>query len=62
MKKLREEYHIGQITSAIRHFYTKLLNLKDAMNTKYAKKLAQERHDFMLEFLRRLKSEWSGKI
>ncbi len=62
MEMLEEDYHIGQITSAIRHFYTKLLNLKDSMNTEYARKLAQERHDFMVEFLNRLKSEWSGRI
>ena len=62
MKRLKEDYHVGQITSAIRHFYTKLLNLKDSMNTEYARKLAKERHDFMVEFLRRLKSEWSGEI
>jgi uncharacterized protein len=62
MNRLKEDYHIGQITSAITHFYTKLLNLKDSMNTEYARKLAQERHDFMVEFLDRLKSEWSGSI
>ncbi|MFC2142975.1 HD domain-containing protein [Candidatus Aenigmatarchaeota archaeon] len=62
MKKLPEDYHVGQLTSAIRHFYTKLLNLKDTMNTEFARNLAQERHDFMVEFLERLKSEWSGKI
>jgi HD superfamily phosphodiesterase len=32
------------------------------MNTKYAGDLARERHNFMIEFLRRLKMEWSGKI
>lgn len=40
MKRLKEDYSISQITPAIQHFYTKLLNLKDAMNTEYAKKLA----------------------
>ncbi len=62
MEGLEEDYHVGQITSAIRHFYTKLLNLKDSMNTKYARNLAKERHIFMIEFLRRFKMEWSGKI
>ena len=62
MERLEEDYHIGQVNSAVQHFYTKLLNLKDAMNTEYARKLAKERHDFMVEFLRRLKSEWSGEI
>lgn len=62
MERLDEDYHIGQITSAVQHFYTKLLHLKDAMNTEYAKSLAQRRHDFMIEFLNRLKLEWTGKI
>lgn len=62
MHELEEKYHIGQITSAVQHHYTKLLHLKDRMNTNYAKQLAQERHNFMLEFLRRFKSEWAGKI
>lgn len=62
MEKLEEDYHVGQITSAIRHFYTKLLNLKDSMNTKYARNLARGRHEFMIKFLRRFKMEWSGKI
>jgi len=61
MERLEEDYYIGQITSAIRHFYTKLLNLKDSMNTRYARNLAQERYDFIVKFLERLKSEWSGK-
>jgi len=61
MHALEKKYHIGQITPAIQHFYTKLIHLKSSMNTPYAKKLAQERHDFMLEFLRRFKLEWNGK-
>ncbi|KHO47774.1 MAG: hypothetical protein QT00_C0002G0436 [archaeon GW2011_AR5] len=61
MRPLEKKYHIGQITPAIQHFYTKLVHLKKNMNTPYAKKLAQERHDFMLEFLRRFKMEWEGK-
>lgn len=62
MHELKEKYHIGLITSAVQHHYTKLLHLKDSMNTPYARKLALERHDFMLEFLRRFRLEWEGKI
>ena len=62
MHRPDEDFHEGQLTSAVQHFYTKLLRLKDSMNTDYAKKIAQERHDFMAEFLERFKSEWDGRI
>ncbi len=43
--------------SAVGHFYKKLLKLKDFMNTETAKKMAEERHRFMLDFLDRLNTE-----
>lgn len=56
-----EEYRKNR-SHTINHFYEKLLLLKDKMNTPTAKKLAQERHQFMELFLNQFYAEWEGKI
>jgi len=48
--------------SEIHHFYSKLLRLKDNMNTKTGKKMAASRHKFMEFYLKEFFKEWSGKI
>lgn len=48
--------------STIHHFYSKLLKLKDNMNTTTGKKMAIKRHDFMELFLKQFFGEWEGKI
>ncbi len=45
----------------INHFYEKLLLLKDLMNTNTGRKMAQERHDYMISFLDQFYAEWNGE-
>lgn len=52
----KEEYK-NATTPTINHFYEKLLLLKDLMKTGEGKKLAQQRHDFMLGYLEQFYSE-----
>ena len=60
LHKTFEEYKKAKSTS-INHFYEKLLLLKDLMNTKTAKKIAEKRHKFMEQFLDRFFKEWNCK-
>jgi uncharacterized protein len=55
-----EEYRNGE-TSTIHHFYEKLLKLKNLMCTETGRKLAEERHAFMENFLQQFFKEWNGR-
>lgn len=43
--------------ASIQHFHDKLLLLKDQMNTAAARRMAEDRHEFMVAFLEELHSE-----
>ena len=49
--------HGRSLDESVQHFYDKLLLLKDLMNTDAGKALAEERHAFLEEFLKRYREE-----
>lgn len=56
----KEEYRKPR--SILFHFYDKLLKLKDLMYTETGKKLAHDRHQFMVAYLERLEQETGYKV
>jgi uncharacterized protein len=58
--KNKKQYHKFE-ASSYHHFEEKLLLLKNLMNTKTAKTIAQKRHDFMVKYLKQFIDEWEGR-
>jgi uncharacterized protein len=56
----KDEYK-ASTAPTLNHFYEKLLLLKDKMNTKTGKKLAEGRHKYMEVFLSQFYAEWDGE-
>jgi uncharacterized protein len=61
LDKKVKDFRTRRSHSSIHHFYDKLLLLKDLMNTETGKKMAEERHRYMEQFLDRFFKEWEGK-
>ncbi len=59
---MSKEAYKNSTAPTINHFYEKLLLLKDKMNTKTGKKIAQKRHNFMETFLEQFYNEWNGIV
>jgi len=58
--KISKEEYKSSTSPTINHFYEKLLILKDKMNTKTGKQIAENRHQFMELFLKQFYDEWDG--
>jgi uncharacterized protein len=59
MNMSKDEYK-NSAAPTINHFYEKLLLLRDKMNTETGKKIAQQRHAFMEQYLEQFYAEWNG--
>ncbi len=50
------------IEDTLKHFEDKLLKLKDHLYTETARKIARDRHEFLVRFYEKLKEELSGNV
>ncbi len=55
-----ETYRSGPTSSVLHHFFEKLLRVRDDMLTPTGRSMADERHEYMISFLTRLRHEWDA--
>lgn len=55
------EAYKSSTAPTINHFYEKLLLLKDRMHTRTGRNIAEERHDYMVQYLNQFFAEWEGE-
>ena len=59
-ESLTKDAYKASTAPTINHFYEKLLLLKDRFNTKTGRELAEQRHEFLEQFLEQFYAEWNG--
>ena len=59
--EMSKEVYKASTAPTINHFYEKLLLLKERMNTKTGRKIAEERHRYMENYLEQFYAEWNGE-
>jgi uncharacterized protein len=62
VKHTDKQAYRNSSSPTINHFHEKLLLLKDLMNTETGRKLAERRHEYMLQFLNEFHKEWKGEL
>lgn len=60
--EMTPEQYKASTAPTINHFYEKLLLLKDKMNTKTGRSIAEKRHQYMEAFLKQFYAEWEGNV
>ncbi|CAM4378466.1 HD domain-containing protein [Paenibacillus alkaliterrae] len=61
-RTMTPEQYRNEKSSAINHFHEKLLKLKNLINTKSARRIAEERHTYMEDYVKRFYREWAGEL
>lgn len=59
---MNENEYRKHVSTTVNHFYEKLFNLKKLMNTNKAKEIAENREQYMKEFICRFINEWNGEL
>ncbi|MCM1283042.1 MAG: HD domain-containing protein [Muribaculaceae bacterium] len=57
---MNADMYRGHISTTINHFYEKLFQLKDLMNTDTARRIAKQRENFMKIYISEFLDEWNG--
>ncbi|MEM3507486.1 MAG: HD domain-containing protein [Candidatus Bathyarchaeia archaeon] len=57
-----KEKYDGKSLTSVNHIYEKILKIKDTINTRTGKKIAEERHKFVEQYLQRFLKEWKGEL
>lgn len=57
---MNADQYQSHISTTINHFYEKLFQLKGLMNTDTAKKIAEQREDYMKIYISEFLDEWDG--
>jgi uncharacterized protein len=57
-----KEKYDGKSETSVNHIIEKLLKIRNTINTRTAKKIAEERHMYVEQFLERLLKEWKAEI
>lgn len=57
---MNEEEYRNHVSTTVNHFYEKLFNLTDLINTRTGKDIAVEREKYMKEYINKFINEWNG--
>ena len=57
---MNADQYRNHVSTTINHFYEKLFQLKDLINTDTAKEIAEQRENYMRNFISEFLDEWDG--